>query len=378
MNNTPRKLSVGLAALLAAGPAVLSSGCDDGGEVRVYSAPRDVTAPVAAEAPQPQQGAGQQQPAVLWAVPDGWKELPPAQMRYAAFAVSADHPDVMLTVVPLPRSANPLLANVNRWEGQLGLPNSAEADLPKVVTDVGLSEQGVTAHTVDLSGKDPGSGSPRRMLAAMVPHEDTSWFFKLVGPPEVVGAQKANFDAFLRSVHFHADDGHAHEQHAAGEPSAAAPAAPAGAVRLAWDKLPDGWDEGPKTEATALRAHTLRVRSGNEEGEVAVTRIRQEQAGSGLDNINRWRTAVGLENTTDPTTHPPRPTTVAGKPGVIMDIAGPGKDGQGARRVLVAMTDLGDDFWFFKFQGPAGLVESQKAAFESFLKSARFAGETNR
>src|SRR5262245_32017108 len=41
-----------------------------------------------------------------------------------------------------------------------------------------------------------------RMLAAMIPRGDRTWFFKAVGPAEQIGAQKEAFDQFLASVRF--------------------------------------------------------------------------------------------------------------------------------------------------------------------------------
>jgi hypothetical protein len=36
------------------------------------------------------------------------------------------------------------------------------------------------------------------------------------------------------------------------------------------------------------------------------------------------------------------------------------------------MVNTGPDTWFFRFQGPAELVESQKGAFAAFLNSVVF------
>ena len=40
------------------------------------------------------------------------------------------------------------------------------------------------------------------MLAAIVPREDQTWFFKAVGPGAVLAGYKADFDKFLASVKF--------------------------------------------------------------------------------------------------------------------------------------------------------------------------------
>ena len=53
--------------------------------------------------------------------------------------------------------------NVNRWEGQLHLPPSPEADLPKLVKDADLPAG--KAQVVDLTGPDPAPGDAARNSA---------------------------------------------------------------------------------------------------------------------------------------------------------------------------------------------------------------------
>jgi hypothetical protein len=43
--------------------------------------------------------------------------------------------------------------------------------------------------------------------------------------------------------------------------------------------------------------------------------------------------------------------------------------------MLVAMTVVGPDEWFFKLTGAPDAVEKQKPAFDAFLKSLEFAPE---
>src|SRR5688500_18915102 len=132
-----------------------------------------------------------------------------------------------------------------------------------------------------------------------------------MGPADVVAAQKANFDAFIRSIQFHAhghdhDHGHKH--------------APAKVQKLAWAALPAGWAED-KTEKK-FRIHSFKVEQGGETADLAVTRIAFEQAGSMMDNVNRWRTSIGLEATTDPKAHEPKQAVVAGRDGARIDVKG--------------------------------------------------------
>ena len=363
-------LAARLTVPLVAAALALIAGCDDSknSAIQTYDAPRDVSAPAqtvaAAITPQAHDEAPLQ-----WKVPEGWKRMPDRQMRYATFQVSpADHPEVELSVIPLPLQVNPLLPNVNRWEDQLGLPKTAEADLSKVVTPVKLAD-GSTADVVDLTGKDAKTGQPSRLLGARVPHDEQAWFFKLMGPPEVVGAQKGNFDALIKSIEFHSHEPGVPATASASPPAQAGgpvkPEASAGSVKLAWDKLPDGWTE-EKVEKP-FRANTFQVKQGNDVAEVAVTPMTREQAGSILDNINRWRNSIGLPSTEDPSLHRERPATVASRPGFRIDVKGPDKS------VYVGLTSVGDRLWFFKMTGPNALMEAQSASFDAFLGAVRFA-----
>ena len=98
-------------------------------------------------------------PAVLptYAVPTGWTENPPRQFVAKSFTVGPEGtPQVTLS-----ESINgTLLANVNRWRVEVGLPEVTEAELPKSVTEVTLGD--TKAYRVDLRGPAaPGSGAGR-------------------------------------------------------------------------------------------------------------------------------------------------------------------------------------------------------------------------
>ena len=55
---------------------------------------------------------------------------------------------------------------------------------------------------LDLVGPGTGSEKATRMLAVSLPHDDHTWFFKMIGPAELVGKQKAAFEVFVKSVKF--------------------------------------------------------------------------------------------------------------------------------------------------------------------------------
>jgi hypothetical protein len=112
---------------------------------------------------------------------------------------------------------------------------------------------------------------PAQMLAAIVPHGELGWFFKLTGPPDAVGPQRERFESFLESLTF-ADEGSAPQ----------------------WT-LPEGWSAQP---GSGLRYATLLIEDAQPPLELSVTSLAGPAPGEEeeylLDNINRWREQLGL------------------------------------------------------------------------------------
>ena len=91
-----------------------------------------------------------------YSVPAGWVENPPRQFVSKSFTVGPKGtPQVTLT----DSIGGTLLANVNRWRKEVGLPDVTEADLPQSVTEITLGD--TKAYRVDFRGPaTPGSGAP--------------------------------------------------------------------------------------------------------------------------------------------------------------------------------------------------------------------------
>jgi hypothetical protein len=144
--------------------------------------------------------------------PPSWHENPASGMRKASFSVSDGTQLADVSVIDFPAAAGPMmadpLANVNRWRGEVGLPQVTEDDLPHVTESIKIDGQ--TATLVDAipdAGKPQESQADRGTLAAMLNNGDTIWFFKLTGSRDLVAAQRDQFKAFLKSVRFNASGG---------------------------------------------------------------------------------------------------------------------------------------------------------------------------
>ncbi len=133
-----------------------------------------------------------------WTVPAGWKEEPPSQMLIAKYVASDGSAQAEITVSAFPGDVGGLLANVNRWRGQVGLAPITDADLPKAVSD--LEAQGAKASVVDLDGTDPKTGQKTRLVGVIVPQAAQTWFYKLMGDEKVVARERDALLGFVKSV----------------------------------------------------------------------------------------------------------------------------------------------------------------------------------
>jgi hypothetical protein len=131
-----------------------------------------------------------------WTVPAGWQAEAPGSMQLAKFTTGAEGAQAEITVVSLPGSAGGMLANVNRWRGQIGLPPVTDAELPKLASPVAGADAG--AFLVDLTNPE----QKRRLIAAAVPHGGSTWFYKLSGDAAAAGRAKEAFVQFVQSVKY--------------------------------------------------------------------------------------------------------------------------------------------------------------------------------
>jgi hypothetical protein len=95
---------------------------------------------------------------IRWTVPEGWQQEQGAGLRYATFHLGRKDQPLELTVTTLGGESSNVLANVNRWRGQLGLAPITEAELAEGTKQVKFD--GMTATVVDLVGS--GDSAPMK------------------------------------------------------------------------------------------------------------------------------------------------------------------------------------------------------------------------
>ena len=130
-----------------------------------------------------------------WQVPSGWKAAGPKPMRLASFDIpdAAGNGDVSIS--KLSGNGGGLLANVNRWRGQVGLASLEAGALA------------ANSKTVATAGGDSGTwvelvGTEKTILGAIVARGEVSWFFKLTAPAAVAAKNRDAFEQFVRSIRF--------------------------------------------------------------------------------------------------------------------------------------------------------------------------------
>jgi hypothetical protein len=137
----------------------------------------------------------------LWIVPAGWQEVPAGANLVAKFTIPGENgTKAELNITPLVGMGRDALMNINRWRKQLGLPPTTEVDLPKQTQS--LDVQAGQAMLVDITGTDARSGLKTRLLGAIVPQGDQTWFYKLMGNEKVVEREHDAFTQFLKTVKY--------------------------------------------------------------------------------------------------------------------------------------------------------------------------------
>jgi hypothetical protein len=136
-----------------------------------------------------------------WDVPAGWEELPPTQMLLAKFSAKGGAgAKADITISSFPGETGGLLANINRWRGQLELDMVTEAELKDLVKPLDLA--GGKATLVEMDGTDVKTRSKARLVGIVFAHGGKTWFFKMLGDAGVVERQRAAFLKFVQSVKF--------------------------------------------------------------------------------------------------------------------------------------------------------------------------------
>ena len=185
----------------------LSAGCRDQ-SVRVSDAPRDgveassTVAPADDTADRTGSDRGDEPSRVAavisgdapWIVPDGWRESPDRPpMRHATYLFDDESGAIEVAITRFPGDVGGMLANVNRWRGQVGLAPISAGELPALLEP--FSNPGYEGHLIHLQGERGD------MLVASVYESaaDRTWFVRVIADPQVTRRVKDEVFAFSRT-----------------------------------------------------------------------------------------------------------------------------------------------------------------------------------
>ncbi len=353
--------SAALSAMLLA--TLTTTGCKEEG-IRVYQVPKEHThehaharqaAPAGTSRP-----PGMPTAHVHWdALPANWQDRPVSGvMRAAEFQVTGPGgQQAELAVIPLPALAGKELEFVNMWREQINLQPTTTADVAELREEVTIG--GLPGQLFDMVSEEPiGPGETKqRVMVAMMTDTETTWFFKLTGPDELVAAEKTNLKSFLETVELHSEP---HDDPHAGLATTPAPATtPSGNVPR-WT-VPAGW--------TAVTPGSMLLASFDLPGggaKVTVSSLSGDGGGL-LPNVNRWRGQIGLGpisagELASVTTEVELP----GGKATLVDLA------NDEQRMLTLIVPRQGQSWFYKSMGDFATVAREKDALLQFARSAQY------
>lgn len=244
-----------------------------------------------------------------WKLPDGWEEEKGQGLRHATLRFGTDN----LLELRVSTAQGTLLANVNRWLGEMGRPEAkSEKELreEKLVKDVDVN--GRKVFLVDIIGQIPKGKRP------------------MVGKP----GQRPALGVALEEPEYVVPDGWKQVD-------------PADDVSRIGFRLPDSPDNKPEVKISVLPG----------------------DGGDSLKNYQRLEDQVGLK----PSAKLPgdlKTITVNGKDATYIDLLGP--EGKDQKHILVVVYRHGDFTWVFKLWASAERVKKYRKAFEALVNSVHF------
>lgn len=137
--------------------------------------------------------------------------------------------------------------------------------------------------------------------------------------------------------------------------------------------VPAGWQ---KKALSQMRVASFNISENGKQVDVSVIPL-AGMAGGDLANVNRWLGQVGQSPVAEDGIQKLAQTVeVAGQSAALYDLNGTNPGSGNAERIIAAILHRDNTTWFFKMNGDSKLVEKNKAAFISFLKSIDFGAPT--
>lgn len=275
---------------------------------------------------------------VMWAVPASWNEVETtSSMRIATYQTTSG---VEVAVTAFPGDVGGLVANVNRWRGQVGLDSTDEQGVEENIERL----TGSNVIVVDINGVSS------RLIGTIIDVGDgQTWFAKAMGDSESVEQIKSDIVDFSVSFHVHHDS----DDHSSPSAPSQTPQAPASSPTLDWTPPPQ-WKADP--DASAILMAAFFADSG---ARITLTSLSGDGGGL-MGNINRWRGQLGMSALQS---MDEQPIKDLGDGALIVDLV----SSEGAGRILAGIVPVGDQTLFFKMTGSVEETDSEIERFEEFV-----------
>jgi hypothetical protein len=305
-----------------------------------------------------------------WKLPAGWREEPGNPVRLATIVIPGDKRlEITVNVVPSPNSEENLLANVNRWRGQMQLSAIELDQLNQMAHLVKAGEKEILV--VDLKGRyktggmtPPFAGGP--FTTSGRPPKSSNPVLPEGHPP--IDDENTKLPAGLPAGHPPIDSPM--------PPSDIASASDSPKVEAPKFVAPASWKEVP---ATGIRKADFLIADGKQQAEVTLIEFPATEGPMIADpllNINRWRREIGMDEVNkDALAGATESITIDGHPATFAAMIPDAKKSDQANSglaSLAAMVRDGDQMWFIKMIGSRELVAGRKDEFKTFLKSIKF------
>jgi hypothetical protein len=304
-----------------------------------------------------------------WKLPPGWKEEAGNEMRLATIVIPADKRlEMTVNKASWPGTEESMLANVNRWRGQLQLPPIGAKQLPDVSHQAKAGDRTITI--VDMRGQFKSGGMTPPFAGGSSTtsgrKSKTAGTGLPAGHPPIdsppnLPAGRPPIDSPPATA---TDPTNARAQSATDVPSFTAPAS--------WNSVP----------TRGLRKAEFAVADGAQAASVTLITFPANEGSLIADpvaNINRWRGELGLSQiqkealgkVTETINVDGQPATYAA---MIPDTAKP-EESQAKEATLAAIVKTGGQIWFIKMKGDRDVVKKHQGEFKAFLKSLKFSHE---
>lgn len=132
--------------------------------------------------------------ALTWTAPAHWQAKAPGMVRKGSYTLVGEAGATGdLGITAFPGDTGGLHANINRWRGQIGLAPAGNAEIEAAIEHIDAN--GLHLDFVDLVGPQGV-----RLLGAIVPFNQETWFFKLTGPDALIAKERAAFRDFIQTI----------------------------------------------------------------------------------------------------------------------------------------------------------------------------------